>query len=95
MCVSGLLLQRSVESDSISSSAIEGVFDVQRDHVTLLEACMALLEPDGLLIFSTNAQRFRLDPALSSRYRVTEVTKATVPPDFSRNTSIHSCFELR
>ena len=78
-----------------NSKRMEGVFDVQRDHVTLLEACMALLERDGLLIFSTNAQRFRLDPALSSRYRVTEVTKATVPPDFSRNTSIHSCFELR
>jgi 23S rRNA (guanine2445-N2)-methyltransferase / 23S rRNA (guanine2069-N7)-methyltransferase len=78
-----------------NSKRMEGVFDVQRDHVALIEACMALLEGDGLLIFSTNAQRFRLDPNLLSRHQVVDVTKATVPPDFLRNSSIHSCFELR
>jgi 23S rRNA (guanine2445-N2)-methyltransferase / 23S rRNA (guanine2069-N7)-methyltransferase len=78
-----------------NSKRMEGVFDVQRDHVALIEACMSLLERDGLLIFSTNAQRFRLDSMLLSRHQVTDVTKATVPADFLRNSSIHSCFELR
>jgi 23S rRNA (guanine2445-N2)-methyltransferase / 23S rRNA (guanine2069-N7)-methyltransferase len=48
-----------------------------------------------LLVFSTNAQRFRLDAALESRYAVTDVSRATVPPDFLRNTDIHRCYELR
>ena len=56
---------------------------------------MALLAPDGLLVFSTNAQRFKLDAALSERWRVTDISAATIPFDFERNARIHRCFELR
>jgi 23S rRNA (guanine2445-N2)-methyltransferase / 23S rRNA (guanine2069-N7)-methyltransferase len=78
-----------------NSKRMDGVFDVQRDHATLVDDCMALLVPQGLLVFSTNAQRFRLDPALAQRYAVREVSRETLPPDFARNTHIHSCFEIR
>ena len=78
-----------------NSKRMQGVLDVQRDHPVLIDACMALLAPGGLLVFSTNAQRFRLDAALESRYSVTDVSRATVPPDFLRNTDIHRCYELR
>ena len=78
-----------------NSKRMEGVFDVQRDHAVLIERCMRLLAPQGMLIFSTNAQRFELDPAIAARYSVKDLSRATVPPDFVRNTHIHRCFELR
>jgi 23S rRNA (guanine2445-N2)-methyltransferase / 23S rRNA (guanine2069-N7)-methyltransferase len=78
-----------------NSKRMEGVFDVQRDHVELLDACMAILAEGGLLVFSTNAQRFRLDPVLERRYRITDITEHTIPPDFARNRQIHRCFECR
>jgi 23S rRNA (guanine2445-N2)-methyltransferase / 23S rRNA (guanine2069-N7)-methyltransferase len=78
-----------------NSKRMEGVFDVQRDHAVLIERCMRLLAPQGMLIFSTNAQRFELDPAIAARYSVKDLSRATVPPDFARNTHIHRCFELR
>ena len=78
-----------------NSKRMEGVFDVQRDHPLLIEACMALLAPGGLLVFSTNAQRFRLDPAIASRHAVSDLSRATIPTDFLRNTDIHRCYELR
>ena len=78
-----------------NSKRMEGVFDVQRDHAGLLDDCMGLLARQGLLVFSTNAQRFRLDPALGDRYAVREISRETLPPDYARNTHIHACFELR
>lgn len=78
-----------------NSKRMHGVLDVQRDHGTLIEQSMALLAPGGVLVFSTNAQRFRLDPQIESRYALVDICAATVPPDFARNPHIHRCFELR
>ena len=78
-----------------NSKRMEGVFDVQRDHVGLIEDCMSVLAPGGLLVFSTNAQKFRLDDALMARHSVREISRETVPPDFARNTDIHRAFEIR
>lgn len=78
-----------------NSKRMEGVLDIERDHPALIDACMRLLEPGGLLVFSTNAQRFRMDPALAGRYAIRDVSAATLPPDFERNPRIHKCFEIR
>jgi 23S rRNA (guanine2445-N2)-methyltransferase / 23S rRNA (guanine2069-N7)-methyltransferase len=78
-----------------NSTRMEGVLDLQRDHVSLIRACMQLLAPAGLLVFSTNAQRFRLDEGLSAVYEVRDVSAATLPKDFERNPRIHRCYELR
>jgi 23S rRNA (guanine2445-N2)-methyltransferase / 23S rRNA (guanine2069-N7)-methyltransferase len=78
-----------------NSKRMEGVFDVQRDHPALILDALALLAPGGLLVFSTNAQRFRLDPALAEAAAVRDVSRATLPPDFARNPRIHQCFEIR
>ena len=78
-----------------NSKRMHGVLDVQRDHRTLIEQCMQLLAPAGLLVFSTNAQRFRLDPELQRSYALLDISAATRPPDFERNPHIHRCFELR
>jgi 23S rRNA (guanine2445-N2)-methyltransferase / 23S rRNA (guanine2069-N7)-methyltransferase len=78
-----------------TSKRMEGTLDVQRDHSHLVDACMHLLANDGLLLFSTNSQRFKLDTALGERYAVHDISAATLPHDFARNPRIHRCYELR
>jgi 23S rRNA (guanine2069-N7)-methyltransferase / 23S rRNA (guanine2445-N2)-methyltransferase len=78
-----------------NSKRMEGVLDVERDHPALIEACGRLLAPGGLIVFSTNAQRFKLDESLSTRFQVRDISAATLPRDFERNPRIHRCFEIR
>ncbi|MDP3695774.1 MAG: class I SAM-dependent methyltransferase, partial [Desulfocapsaceae bacterium] len=71
------------------------VFDVQRDHVRLLELAMRHLAPGGLLIFSTNFRKFVLDESLGSRFAIRNISRETIPLDFERNSRIHQCWEFR
>jgi 23S rRNA (guanine2445-N2)-methyltransferase / 23S rRNA (guanine2069-N7)-methyltransferase len=78
-----------------NSARMQGVLDIQRDHARLVRECMRLLATDGLLVFSTNAQRFALDTEVNSAFRVADVSASTIPFDFQGNPRIHRCFELR
>ena len=78
-----------------NSKRMEGVFDVERDHSEFIEGCVRLLAPGGLIVFSTNSQRFRLDESLTQRYDVRDISAKTLPHDFERNPRIHKCFEVR
>ena len=78
-----------------NSKRMEGVFDVERDHPEFIDGCVRLLAPGGLIVFSTNSQRFRLDESLSQRYDVRDISAKTLPKDFERNPRIHRCFEVR
>ena len=71
------------------------VFDVQRDHVRLLELTMKRLAPDGLLIFSTNFRRFKMDAVIGERFTIRDISKASIPNDFARNQKVHKCWEIR
>ncbi|MFN4080768.1 MAG: class I SAM-dependent methyltransferase [Saprospiraceae bacterium] len=77
-----------------NSKRMRDVLDIQRDHPELIRRCMRLLAPDGVLIFSTNARRFRLSEAIEAAYTVEEISRRTVPEDF-RNKKIHRCFLIR
>jgi 23S rRNA (guanine2445-N2)-methyltransferase / 23S rRNA (guanine2069-N7)-methyltransferase len=70
------------------------VFDIQRDHYQLLNLAMDRLEDGGMLIFSTNFRKFQLDPRLAVMYSVSDISRASIPFDFSRNPKIHMCWEL-
>jgi len=78
-----------------NSKRMEGVLDVERDHGALIDACAKLLAPGGLLVFSTNAQRFKLAESLATEYDIRDISAATLPRDFERNPRIHRCFEIR
>jgi 23S rRNA (guanine2445-N2)-methyltransferase / 23S rRNA (guanine2069-N7)-methyltransferase len=81
---------------TFSNSKRADDFDVQRAHVPLLERAVACLAPGGLLLFSNNFRRFRLDePSVSAFADVREITPQTIDPDFARNSRIHQCWELR
>jgi 23S rRNA (guanine2445-N2)-methyltransferase / 23S rRNA (guanine2069-N7)-methyltransferase len=77
-----------------NSKRMDDILDVQRDHRALIDRCMALLAPGGKLVFSNNAQKFKLDAEVGQAYQVTDVSRATLPKDFERNPRIHQCFEL-
>jgi 23S rRNA (guanine2445-N2)-methyltransferase / 23S rRNA (guanine2069-N7)-methyltransferase len=72
-----------------NSKSTDNVLDIQRDHVMLIELCMQHLRPGGLLIFSTNMRRFRLDSSLSEKFQVTDHCAASIDKDFQRNARIH------
>ncbi len=78
-----------------NSKRMQAVLDIQRDHGQLIEQCMQLLSPAGTLIFSTNAQRFKLSEQIAARWLVQDQSRRTLPVDFARNPRIHRCFEIR
>ncbi len=74
-----------------NSKRMQGVLDVQRDHVALIRECVELLAPEGELLFATNLRSFRLDAAALAGLKIAEISSQTVPPDF-RNRKIHKCW---
>jgi 23S rRNA (guanine2445-N2)-methyltransferase / 23S rRNA (guanine2069-N7)-methyltransferase len=81
---------------TFSNSARADDFDVQRDHVRLLQAAMARLSFGGTLYFSNNYRRFRLDEAALSAFAIVEdISAGTIPADFARNPRIHRTWRLR
>jgi 23S rRNA (guanine2445-N2)-methyltransferase / 23S rRNA (guanine2069-N7)-methyltransferase len=73
---------------------MERNFDVQRDHVSLIHEVMRLLASNGLLIFSTNARKFKLDQRGLSDLHVEDWTAKTMPTDFQRRANIHHCWKI-
>jgi 23S rRNA (guanine2445-N2)-methyltransferase / 23S rRNA (guanine2069-N7)-methyltransferase len=78
-----------------NSKRMDDVFDIQNDHVQLIKNAVALLAPDGILYFSTNFRRFKMDKPALSGLTVEDITAATIPEDFSRNPRIHYCWRIK
>ena len=79
-----------------NSARMDDTFDVSRDHLGLLRNIRRVLSDDGVVVFSTNARRFRLDNAeIETIFDVEDVSRATIPPDFARSPRIHQCWLLR
>lgn len=69
-------------------------FEVERDQDFLVDTTMSLLEPNGVLYFSTNMRKFRLAPQFLEQYVVRDISEETIPQDF-HDKKIHYCFEIR
>ncbi|MCG6896941.1 MAG: bifunctional 23S rRNA (guanine(2069)-N(7))-methyltransferase RlmK/23S rRNA (guanine(2445)-N(2))-methyltransferase RlmL [Thiocapsa sp.] len=78
-----------------ASKRMQGTLDIQRDHVELIRNTIRLLAPGGLLIFSNNLRRFRMDLAALEDLEVLDISAETLPRDFARNPRIHSCWKIR
>ncbi|MBW4936249.1 bifunctional 23S rRNA (guanine(2069)-N(7))-methyltransferase RlmK/23S rRNA (guanine(2445)-N(2))-methyltransferase RlmL [Marinobacter sp. F4206] len=78
-----------------NSARMAGVLDIQKDHSRLIRQAMQRLNSEGLLIFSNNFRRFKLDEALTSEFDVEEVSRSTLDKDFQRNARIHRCWHIR
>lgn len=69
-------------------------FDIQRDHVALLEAAVSRLSRRGRIIFSTNLRGFALSDAVMTFAAVSDISAETLPPDFARREKNRRVFEL-
>lgn len=74
-----------------NSRALPDVLDVQRDHVELIQDALSALRVGGVLYFSTNFRRFRLDESAFDGADVVEVTARLAPKDFSQH-RLHRCW---
>jgi 23S rRNA (guanine2445-N2)-methyltransferase / 23S rRNA (guanine2069-N7)-methyltransferase len=77
------------------SKRMEDTFEVQRDHVKLLNLVAQLLAPGGAILFSNNYTKFKLDREALKEFHLDDISRATLPKDFERNPKIHSCFLLK
>lgn len=76
-----------------NSAKMQGVLDVQRDHVWLIDQCLSVLSKNGVLYFSNNLRSFFLDERLPERCHLEEISSRTIPDDF-RNKKIHRCWKI-
>ncbi|MCW8387364.1 bifunctional 23S rRNA (guanine(2069)-N(7))-methyltransferase RlmK/23S rRNA (guanine(2445)-N(2))-methyltransferase RlmL [Fluoribacter dumoffii] len=77
-----------------NSKRMTDTLDIQRDHVVLVNSAMRLLNPNGVLYFSTNLRQFKLEPLLKEKYSVQDISAQTIDQDFKRNQKIHHCFKI-
>ncbi|WP_058913126.1 bifunctional 23S rRNA (guanine(2069)-N(7))-methyltransferase RlmK/23S rRNA (guanine(2445)-N(2))-methyltransferase RlmL [Entomohabitans teleogrylli] len=77
-----------------NSKRMEETFDVQRDHLRLMQDLQRLLRPGGTIMFSNNKRGFRMDlPGMAALgLQAQEITQKTLSLDFARNRQIHNCW---
>jgi len=77
-----------------SVSKDRDTFNVQEDHVRLINRIVHRLLPGGSIIFSTNFRKFQLDEQALSGLEIRDITRETMPKDFERNKKIHKCWQF-
>ncbi|MCC1497184.1 bifunctional 23S rRNA (guanine(2069)-N(7))-methyltransferase RlmK/23S rRNA (guanine(2445)-N(2))-methyltransferase RlmL [Alcanivorax sp. 1008] len=80
---------------TFSNSKSRDDFVVQRDHGELIRRIMRRLEPGGVLYFSCNFRRFELDAEIRRWFKVDDISRSSIPPDFQRHQDIHHLFAIR
>ena len=78
-----------------NSKAMSDTLDIQRDHPQLIDACMDLLAPDGVLLFSNNRKGFTLQPVVENRVQADDISRKTLPKDFVRTPERRYVCEIR
>lgn len=77
-----------------NSKKLDDVFDIERDHPQLIQLGAKLLSPGGVLYFSTNKRKFKLDPTAVEGLRVEDITNQTLDEDFKRPPPAHRCWRI-
>ena len=78
-----------------NSKRMEKNLSIQEDHIALITNAIKLLSAEGVLYFSTNFRRFKLDSTALAHLKIKEITRQTIPDDFSRTPRIHYCWEIK
>ena len=77
-----------------NSKKMDSVLDIQRDHGDMIRAAMAKLAPQGVLIFSNNFRKFKLDALTERQFNCENITPQTLDKDFERNPRIHNVWKI-
>jgi len=76
-----------------NSKRMDDFLDIQRDHVILINNCMQILKENGVLFFSTNFSKFRMESHHIKAASIKDITKATTSFDFAGK--LHrQCFQI-
>lgn len=75
------------------SKKMDQMFDIQVDYISLINKSIALLNPRGMIFFSTNSRKFIFDNDAISRCRIEEISHKTRPIDF-HDPKIHRCWKI-
>lgn len=76
-----------------NSQRMDEFLDIQRDHAKLVNDCLNVLKKNGVLYFSTNSRKFKLDSDKIRSGSIKDITKATTPFDFVEKLSRY-CFRI-
>ncbi|MBA2746790.1 MAG: class I SAM-dependent methyltransferase [Flavisolibacter sp.] len=77
-----------------NSKRMEDILDIQRDHVELVNDCLELLHPGGVIYFSNNFTKFELHTSEIRSKEIKDITKATTPFDFEGKLN-RPCYKIR
>ncbi|EAS64628.1 bifunctional 23S rRNA (guanine(2069)-N(7))-methyltransferase RlmK/23S rRNA (guanine(2445)-N(2))-methyltransferase RlmL [Photobacterium angustum] len=77
-----------------NSKRMKQTFDIQRDHIMLMENLKRMLRPDGQIVFSNNKRQFKmdLDKINELGLQAKNISNKTLPLDFAKNKQIHNCW---
>jgi 23S rRNA (cytosine1962-C5)-methyltransferase len=76
-----------------NSKRMDNFFDIQRDHVSLINECLRVLNKGGILYFSTNFRQFDLDKEKIRTSLIKDITRQTTPFDFEKKL-FRLCFQI-
>ena len=77
-----------------NSKKMDSVLDIQRDHGNMIRNAMAKLAPNGVLIFSNNFRKFKMDELTLRQFDCENITPETLDMDFERNPRIHNVWKI-
>jgi len=75
-----------------NSKRTDTTLDINRDWSELVNKCLSILNPDGVLYFSTNSRRLSFDARLING-TAQDITESTIPEDY-RNNKIHRAWKI-
>ena len=82
-----------------NSHNTSGILDINKDWPELVNMCISLLNPRGVLYFSTNSRKLEFNQVLIRSRRdglipaVKDITEQTIPEDF-RGKRPHRCWQI-
>lgn len=67
-----------------NSKRMHDILDVQRDHVFMINDCLRILQKGGVIYFSTNFTKFKMENERIESDSIRDITRQTTPFDFEK-----------
>ena len=65
-----------------NSKKMDEFLDINRHWPTLVQSCLAILDSDGDLLFSTNSRGLKFDPLVIEAATIVNISAESTPEDF-------------
>ena len=78
-----------------NSKRMMETLDIQRYHTLLITKAMKILKKGGVLFFSNNYRKFKINLDLIEYFDYEDISHSCLPEDFKRRPNIHHCYLFR